>query len=70
MDGQDERTPPVLHQALPIDDSTRNKFARHVESFPENTNLVAGSGIAFADRGERELKGVPGFWRLRARWPT
>jgi class 3 adenylate cyclase len=26
--------------------------------------LVAGSGIAFVDRGERELKGVPGSWRL------
>jgi class 3 adenylate cyclase len=26
-------------------------------------DLVAGSGIAFADRGERELKGV-GSWRL------
>jgi class 3 adenylate cyclase len=28
--------------------------------------LVAGSGIAFEDRGERELKGVPGTWRLYA----
>jgi class 3 adenylate cyclase len=27
-------------------------------------DLVAGSGIAFEDRGERELKGVPGMWRL------
>ena len=26
--------------------------------------LLAGSGIEFADRGERELKGVPGRWRL------
>jgi class 3 adenylate cyclase len=26
--------------------------------------VVAGSGIEFADRGERELKGVPGTWRL------
>jgi class 3 adenylate cyclase len=26
--------------------------------------LVAGSGIAFVDRGECELKGVPGSWRL------
>ena len=26
--------------------------------------LVAGSGIEFVDRGERELKGVPGSWRL------
>jgi len=29
-------------------------------------DLVAGSGIAFEDRGERELKGVPGVWRLFA----
>lgn len=27
-------------------------------------DLVAGSGLAFADRGERTLKGVPGSWRL------
>jgi class 3 adenylate cyclase len=27
-------------------------------------DLVAGSGIAFADRGLAELKGVPGQWRL------
>jgi hypothetical protein len=26
--------------------------------------LVAGSGIEFEDRGELELKGVPGVWRL------
>jgi class 3 adenylate cyclase len=26
--------------------------------------LVAGSGIEFEDRGEHELKGVPGIWRL------
>jgi pimeloyl-ACP methyl ester carboxylesterase len=27
-------------------------------------DLVAGSGLAFEDRGEHELKGVPGPWRL------
>ena len=27
-------------------------------------DLVAGSGIALAERGERELKGVPGTWRV------
>jgi class 3 adenylate cyclase len=27
-------------------------------------DLVVGSGIEFADRGEHELKGVPGTWRL------
>ncbi len=29
-------------------------------------DLVAGSGIEFEDRGEHELKGVPGEWRLYA----
>jgi class 3 adenylate cyclase len=29
-------------------------------------DLVAGSGIEFAERGEHELKGVPGLWRLYA----
>jgi hypothetical protein len=28
--------------------------------------LVAGSGIEFDDRGEHELKGVPGTWKLFA----
>ena len=27
-------------------------------------DLVAGSGIQFADRGDQRLKGVPGTWRL------
>jgi class 3 adenylate cyclase len=27
-------------------------------------DLVAGAGLAFAERGEHELKGVPGSWRL------
>jgi class 3 adenylate cyclase len=27
-------------------------------------DLVAGSGLRFADRGIAELKGVPGEWRL------
>jgi class 3 adenylate cyclase len=30
------------------------------------TDLVAGSGIEFEDRGEHELKGVPGSWTLFA----
>jgi class 3 adenylate cyclase len=30
------------------------------------SDLVAGSGIAFSDRGELRLKGVPGEWRLLA----
>ncbi|MGN6473074.1 MAG: adenylate/guanylate cyclase domain-containing protein, partial [Mycobacteriales bacterium] len=27
-------------------------------------DLVVGSGFEFADRGEHELRGVPGAWRL------
>jgi class 3 adenylate cyclase len=29
-------------------------------------DLVAGSGFGFIDRGEHELKGVPGTWRVYA----
>lgn len=29
-------------------------------------DLVAGSGFGFEDRGERELKGVPGAWHVHA----
>jgi class 3 adenylate cyclase len=29
-------------------------------------DLVAGSGLSFQDRGEHELKGIPGEWRLYA----
>jgi len=29
-------------------------------------DLVAGSGLAFADRGTKALKGVPDEWRLFA----
>jgi class 3 adenylate cyclase len=29
-------------------------------------DLVAGSGLEFADRGAHELKGIPGEWRLYA----
>ena len=29
-------------------------------------DLVAGSGLRFEPRGERELRGVPGRWRLYA----
>jgi class 3 adenylate cyclase len=30
------------------------------------TDLVAGSGIQFEDRGEHELKGIDGTWQLFA----
>ena len=38
------------------------------EVFASSTvkDLVAGSEIVFEDRGEHELKGVPGTWRLHA----
>ncbi|CAN5189017.1 hypothetical protein BH18ACT12_BH18ACT12_03580 [soil metagenome] len=29
-------------------------------------DLVAGSGIELDDRGAKELKGIPGEWRLYA----
>jgi class 3 adenylate cyclase len=29
-------------------------------------DLVAGSTFAFEERGEHELKGIPGRWRLYA----
>jgi len=29
-------------------------------------DLVAGSGLAFEPRGERELKGVPDTWQIYA----
>jgi class 3 adenylate cyclase len=32
-------------------------------------DLVAGSGIAFSERGQHALKGLPGIWRLLAALP-
>jgi class 3 adenylate cyclase len=32
-------------------------------------DLVVGSGIEFIERGEHELKGVPGSWKLFAVQP-
>jgi class 3 adenylate cyclase len=29
-------------------------------------DLVAGSGLAFEDRGSHKLEGIPGEWRLYA----
>ena len=29
-------------------------------------DLVVGSGLDFSERGEHELKGIPGEWRLFA----
>jgi class 3 adenylate cyclase len=41
-------------------------LARPGEVLVSNTvkDLVAGSGLAFEERGEHTLKGVPGAWRL------
>lgn len=33
-------------------------------------DLVAGSGFAFDDRGDHELKGIPDRWRLLAVVPS
>jgi class 3 adenylate cyclase len=33
------------------------------------TDIVAGSGLDFEDRGEHSLKGVPGRWQLFAAHP-
>jgi class 3 adenylate cyclase len=30
------------------------------------TDLVAGSGLEFADRGQQDLKGLPGTWQIYA----
>jgi class 3 adenylate cyclase len=30
------------------------------------TDLVAGSGLEFEERGDHELKGVPGTWAIYA----
>jgi class 3 adenylate cyclase len=40
--------------------------AREVLASRTVKDLVTGSGIVFEDRGERELKGVPGTWQLFA----
>ena len=47
-------------------------LARAGEVLVSNTvkDLVAGSGIAFEDRGTQTLKGVPGDWRLFAVTPA
>ena len=43
-------------------------FARDGEVLVSSTvkDLLAGSDADFEARGERELKGVPGTWRLYA----
>jgi class 3 adenylate cyclase len=45
-----------------------SSFAASGEVLVSSTvkDLVAGSGFSFVDRGEHDLKGVPGTWRLFA----
>jgi class 3 adenylate cyclase/pimeloyl-ACP methyl ester carboxylesterase len=47
-------------------------LARPAEVLVSGTvkDLVAGSGLEFEDRGDHQLKGVPGSWRLYAVTPT
>jgi class 3 adenylate cyclase len=47
-----------------------NGGAREVVVSGTVKDLVAGSGFSFADRGEHELKGVPGRWRLYVAQPA
>jgi class 3 adenylate cyclase len=53
----------AVHMAQRVEGS-----ARPGEALVSSTvkDLVAGSGIEFADRGEHELQGVPGSWHLYA----
>jgi hypothetical protein len=46
----------------------RGRVLRSAEVLVSQTvsDLVAGSGIEFVDRGGAELKGVPGEWQLYA----
>ena len=46
--------------------SVRSPSADEVLVSSTVKDLVVGSGISFSDRGARELKGVPGEWRLFA----
>jgi hypothetical protein len=42
----------------------------HIGECETVKDLVAGSGFAFTDRGERELKGAPDLRRLYVAEPT
>jgi hypothetical protein len=55
---------------IPSRDSDRVRTRGGGTSPPDTSStvkdLVAGSGIAFRERGTHELKGIPGEWRLYA----
>ena len=68
-------TPEGTETDLLVTNEGGRSHARDAKSFMEIADvlvsqtvkdLVAGSGLAFDDRGEHELKGVPGRWRLHA----
>jgi class 3 adenylate cyclase len=66
--GEAERTPSTLRGiAVHIGARVAAKAAAGEVLVSQTVkDLVAGSGLAFEDRGEHELKGVPGSWRLYA----
>jgi hypothetical protein len=45
---------------LPSVDVPEVRYARNGDSTVKD--LVAGSGIEFEERGEHDLKGIPGAW--------
>ena len=53
---------------IAVHTGARVRQARRGEVLVSSTvkDLVAGSGLAFQDRGMQGLKGVPGEWRLFA----
>ena len=55
-------------QALPCTSARVGALAAPGEVLVTRTvrDLVSGSGIAFEERGEHELKGVPDRWTLYA----
>jgi class 3 adenylate cyclase len=70
----------VTGRSIPVDDVTG--IAVHIGSRVQSlaspgevlvsrtvVDLVAGSGLVFEDRGEHELKGVPGEFQLYALKP-
>ena len=57
---------PRVGQSLPCASACHSCRADEVLVSSTVKDLVAGSGIVFDDRGEHQLKGVPGTWPLYA----
>jgi hypothetical protein len=51
---------------LGVREVPETRYARNPDGLHIAYDLVAGSGIVFQDRGEHDLKGVPGTWRMFA----